>query len=185
MKSGRKIVDLTGKRFGRLTVIKLDSTNIEARWICLCRCGNQKIIRASQLKTGGTKSCGCLRLEKLQKRCWKGCGELSGTHWKSILNHAKDREIEVLITIKDAWDKFLKQDKKCSLTGLDIFLSKTFSSDRKSHLLPTTASLDRIDSSKPYTIDNIQWVHKTIQGMKMNMSQSDFISFCKHVAKHN
>lgn len=45
-----------------------------------------------------------------------------------------------------------------------------------------TASLDRIDSSKPYIIDNIQWVHKDINFMKRTYSHDYFIKLCKLVA---
>jgi hypothetical protein len=48
-----------------------------------------------------------------------------------------------------------------------------------------TASLDRIDSFKPYTDDNIQWVHKHINAMKLNHSEEYFIELCKIVANYN
>lgn len=53
--------DLTGQKFGELTVIKLDKDNQKkgAYWICQCSCGNIKSISASSLKDGKTKSCGC------------------------------------------------------------------------------------------------------------------------------
>ena len=60
-----KFVDLTGKRFGRLTVInrkKTDDTN-RTYWICKCDCGNTKTVEAYALKTGRTKSCGCLSVD--------------------------------------------------------------------------------------------------------------------------
>jgi len=44
-----------------------------------------------------------------------------------------------------------------------------------------TASLDRIDSTKNYTIDNIQWVHKDVNKMKMDFSQEYFIEMCRLV----
>ena len=61
--------------------------------------------------------------------------------------------------------------EKCSYTGLPLkFNSKTTMSDG-------TASIDRIDSSKDYTIDNIQWVHKKVNTIKMNLSENDFLYF--------
>ena len=47
----------------------------------------------------------------------------------------------------------------------------------------TTASLDRIDSSRGYDADNIQWVHKDINWMKQDFSQSEFIAYCRRVSK--
>jgi hypothetical protein len=49
----------------------------------------------------------------------------------------------------------------------------------------TTASLDRIDSSKGYVIDNVQWLHRDINMMKQRFSQEYFINICKHIAENN
>lgn len=58
------LIDLTGKRFGKLTVIGKDENSRpkKVRWICQCDCGSDpKSIQASNLKSGQTKSCGCIR----------------------------------------------------------------------------------------------------------------------------
>ena len=63
-KLGRKIIDLTGQRFGRLTVIEISEIkNHKTYWYCQCDCGNKIIVNSSNLKTGHTKSCGCLKYE--------------------------------------------------------------------------------------------------------------------------
>lgn len=65
-----KIKDLTGQKFGRLTVIKLDPNrgpSGQVKWICQCECGNQKSIIGSNLTKGLTLSCGCLHKEKSSK----------------------------------------------------------------------------------------------------------------------
>ena len=54
----------------------------------------------------------------------------------------------------------------------------------KADLKLQTASLDRIDSTKGYSKDNIQWVHKDINCMKMDFSQQYFIDLCVKVAKN-
>lgn len=56
--------DLTGQKFGRLTVIKkLDDKDGWTQFLCKCDCGNEKIANGSSLKYGMTKSCGCLHRE--------------------------------------------------------------------------------------------------------------------------
>ena len=67
---------------------------------------------------------------------------------------------------------FLKQNKKCALTGSELEIN-------------VTASVDRIDSKKGYTKDNVQWVHKKVNLMKGTMSQKDFIETCKSVVETN
>ncbi|WP_010623954.1 AP2 domain-containing protein [Companilactobacillus versmoldensis] len=65
-----KLIDLTGKRFGRLTVIERDyeyqkSKKINcACWKCICDCGNQKTVRSRSLMNGKTQSCGCIKNER-------------------------------------------------------------------------------------------------------------------------
>lgn len=62
-------IDLTGQRFGRLTVIERVDMPVKKgqrkriKWLCECDCGNTKIIDADSLKNGRTKSCGCLSRE--------------------------------------------------------------------------------------------------------------------------
>lgn len=57
------LIDLSGQRFSRLTVVNLHSLSKKTLWNCICICGQKCIIEAYSLKTGGTKSCGCLRSE--------------------------------------------------------------------------------------------------------------------------
>ena len=63
-----KFVDLTGKRFGRLTVIsRAENKSHDVRWNCICDCGKSTISHSYSLTSGRTKSCGCLSLEKMKK----------------------------------------------------------------------------------------------------------------------
>lgn len=72
--------DLTGKRFGRLTVVgrapdyhlPSDPWAIRTVWICQCDCGTTKNIMGANLTGGYTKSCGCLRSERARDRALAG-----------------------------------------------------------------------------------------------------------------
>lgn len=61
-----KFIDLTGKRFGKLIVIKKVENNKYNRiqWLCRCDCGNVTCLSSNALTTNNTKSCGCLKREK-------------------------------------------------------------------------------------------------------------------------
>lgn len=68
---GRPVIDLTGKKFGLLTVISLcdydhykNKGQIEKVWHCRCDCGSEIDVVGNILKNGGKKSCGCLRKQK-------------------------------------------------------------------------------------------------------------------------
>jgi hypothetical protein len=114
---------------------------------------------------------------------WKGYGGIGKRYWHSILKCAEKREILFTITIEDAWNQYLKQDGKCALTNVQLNLE---CDKHKGDFYWTemNASLDRIDSSKGYTIDNIQWVQKKINIIKNTLTQEEFIDLCKLVA-HN
>lgn len=66
-----KAIDLTGMKFGRLTVLERDMTKPIGHqkpvyWVCQCECGKIKVVRGANLKNGHTQSCGCLRIENLR-----------------------------------------------------------------------------------------------------------------------
>lgn len=64
-----KIKDLTGKKFGRLTVLKHCGSNKYGRslWLCQCECGNKKIILGNSLLSKLTISCGCYNTEIIKR----------------------------------------------------------------------------------------------------------------------
>lgn len=66
---GSKYIDLTGQRYGRLTVKKLIGKNEQGKyiWLCKCDCGNEKIVKTEYLRSGHTMSCGCYHKELVGK----------------------------------------------------------------------------------------------------------------------
>jgi hypothetical protein len=68
--------DLTGQKFGKLTVIKRVEDKVyekhkKSQFLCLCDCGNEIVVIGGKLTSGNTKSCGCLLKEVLMKRNYK------------------------------------------------------------------------------------------------------------------
>lgn len=58
-----KKYDLIGKTFGKLTVVDRSLTTKGKPWVCVCDCGNKKLVMSNRLLTGSVRSCGCLRSE--------------------------------------------------------------------------------------------------------------------------
>ena len=113
---------------------------------------------------------------------WKGSGDLSGDHWRRIQQGALSRNLELNITIDDAWNVYLQQNGKCAISGVDIMLrGQEIGISSKQVHEKTTASLDRIDSSKGYTIDNIQWIHKDLNQMKSDRPMETFLYWVKTI----
>lgn len=175
-----KNIDLSGKKFGKLTVIKrgpiLKCGN--TTWVCKeDETGIEKPVLTKHLKSGATKSFSFgFSVGKAHVQ-WNGHEKISGTYWGSIIRHATNRKLEFSITIEDGWNLYIKQNRKCALSGVDIYFGE-------SNACPYTASLDRIDSNKGYTLDNVQWVHTKVNIMKNKFDQTEFIDFCSKISKH-
>ena len=93
-----KGLDLTNKRFGRLTVIKYVETdkNRKKLWLCKCDCGNKKIVAASALRRGLTISCGCNKSEKLKKyNDSKVVNEINNTYgYLTVISRNTDKKYQ-------------------------------------------------------------------------------------------
>lgn len=165
---------LEGQQFGRLTVISETYMQGQRKWKCQCECGNFSYPTSTALLRGYSRSCGCYNQEVRKSKADK-IGEISKTFWVLFLRKAKTRNIDVKITRQDAWDKFLEQNRKCALTGIEL----TFSNCTRDY--SGTASIDRINSQKDYTLDNIQWVHKIVNIMKWDLDEKTFIEYCKAI----
>ena len=80
---GRKFIDLTGKKFGKLTALEPVGKNKrrEIMWLCQCDCGNQIVVSGYQMRRNHTKSCGCL--QKYLKWCLEHKDIVDGIHFSS------------------------------------------------------------------------------------------------------
>jgi len=170
---------LVGRRFKRWKVIgETRNKHGQLMWECQCDCGTIRPVMAHSLTSGMSTSCGCYALERISGPNgvqWKGHGEISGSIWVAMKCSAENRGLEFAIDIQYGWDLFLTQNRKCVYTGLDLF----FGTSRKRN-----ASLDRIDSNGHYVEGNVQWVHKTINIMKRDMSEKEFLEWCHLVTKY-
>lgn len=65
-----RLIDLTGQRFARLLVMERGENTArgKARWVCRCECGATTLVRASHLRSGQIRSCGCLNRERTRAR---------------------------------------------------------------------------------------------------------------------
>lgn len=178
MKRNMKFNDLTGKRFGKLVCIRQgEFCGNHRTWVCKCDCGKIHQSLSTNLLTGKIKSCGCLGSSNGKENVnWRGYEEISGVYWNGVLARAKFRKIPISISIKEAWDVYLRQKKSCALSGIPLSFSKC-----KKEKSKATASLDRIDSFRGYDTGNVQWVHKDINKMKMDLNQLYFLELCEKI----
>lgn len=104
--SNTNLEDLTGKRFGMLTVIermKRDTKLLTAFWKCQCDCGEITVVSATNLKSGNTKSCG--HKKKSNKRKYLGVYPLKSGRWKAIIRHNKKYvyQLNIFLFKKVTW----------------------------------------------------------------------------------
>lgn len=183
----RKIIDLTNKIFGNLTVLyRAGSTRSGGTsWLCRCNCGSEVVISSDHLTRSvhPVKSCGCVIKQRIGEKHpqWNGYGEISGSWWACHImrerNEKYRKRVPVEINKQYAWELFLKQERKCALSGIKLIISTDHHQN--------TASIDRIDNSKGYIEGNVQWVHKHVNFMKCQHSQQYFIDLCKKIARNN
>src|SRR5690606_20536198 len=97
-----------------------------------------------------------------------------------IVYRANSKGLELSITPEYLWDLFLNQNRKCAISGVELVFA-----DSHKNKTDSTASPDRIDPSKGYIEDNVQWVHKYVNSMRNNKSINDFIEWCKIISDFN
>lgn len=146
--------DLTGDVFGRLLVINYAETRDKgvAVWQCLCECGRLVDVPAAALRSGHTKSCGCLKLDKLRSRAAHGYAGKRVKRlyvcWQNMKSRAENPNnprhkyyFDKGITVCKSWQKF------------DVFKQWAITNGYNDDLV-----LDRIDSDRGYSPKNCRWV---------------------------
>lgn len=175
---GWKLVEKTSQR--------CDTYRREHLYRAICpSCNKESLRTVRSLKTlekrlqKGVKYRGCSNCFICQTASYTKHGRhVSSDYMRQIARSAKKRGIEFKITIEELDDLFDKQGHLCALSGIPIVLTRRISEQRN---LPNTASLDRIDSSKGYEIDNVQWVSKNINLAKLKHTNEQFVEMCRLV----
>ena len=128
----RKREDLTGRKFGKLTVVRYDKTDPhgETFWFCKCDCGNPNLVsvRRQSLMTGSTSSCGCLRHEH---------EDLTGQRFNRLTAigfAGRDRENKALWrcrcdcgneTVVDGWNLKSGHVKSCGCFNTELLVNRS------------------------------------------------------------
>lgn len=140
-----------------------------------CDCGNYRWMSAYEFYNP-TKAPQCINCAAKQRgkelQIKNGMvGELAINKYNKLQRTAETRNIEFLVSKEYLWSLYETQNKKCAITRDDIPKIED-------------ASLDRIDSSKPYIEGNVQWVTKQANLSKHVMSMNELFVFCKKVLNH-
>ncbi len=176
------LIDLTGDKYGRLTVIKI-APRVKGRgveWVCRCDCGNEAVVRSSSLRQGNTRSCGCLAREMLVERNFKHGKARRGKKtrlygiWVRMRQRCNDPNTDDYegyggrgIKVCDEWDDFL------------AFQNWAHSNGYKNKL-----TIERIDNDGDYEPNNCKWI--CLEKQARNKRNNHFIEFngvCRTLAE--
>lgn len=172
---GRKLKDLTGQKFWRLTVIQyLGRQHHSSLWLCECECGTRANVQSGALKNGDIKSCGCWQRDRMRGLNFKH-GERGGLLRKTVTAEYK------------CWSSMLDRCYRPATRGYEwyggrgikvcpewtgnfaAFLRDVGRKPSRRH------SLDRVDSNGNYEPGNVRWA--THKQQARNRSNNRVVEF--------
>lgn len=172
--------NLAGQIFGRLKVIRRkinNSGNKKVKWICTCVCGNKTTASTNNLTSGNTKSCGCMRLDNLRLRFYKGKDAAVNSIFTEYRSGAKESLREFRLT-KPELEWLISQ--RCYYCGDPPSNERTTQGGYK--LMYN--GIDRINNDLGYDKNNVVPACKRCNFMKSNLSKKEFILHVNQIAKH-
>ena len=168
-----RVTDLSGMKFGRLTVIERGETYISPRgykspsWKCLCDCGNTLTVRGTSLRNGSTKSCGCAlkdwsadRREKTGELCREKFQKHGGTGsrlyrtWDNMKRRCNNPKIKDYTNYGGRGIAVCQEWQHSFEAFRDWALANGYRDD---------LTIDRRDNDGNYCPDNCKWVDRQTQ----------------------
>lgn len=173
-----KVHDITGQRFGRLTVIGRAGSNARGRamWLCFCDCGRSLVVCGNALLRGNTRSCGCLA-----KDTESACGKKRAIH-----GHCHERLFHVWVNMRARCRSPQHQAyKNYGARGIfvcpewdasyEAFRSWAYANGYQENAPRGACTLDRIDNDGPYCPENCRWISMSKQ--RANQRRSMLVTY--------
>lgn len=183
------VKDLTGQKFGKLTVISEAFRKKNVYWKCLCDCGNESIVLGVSLRNSHTTSCGCAKADAAFKTART---RLSKNPVLSSANHVfgnyKDGNLQ--------FSQFLeKSQQPCHYCGCDHKKSNIYNRYNRKRKMGTTLNsledgnfyyngLDRIDNTRAHDFDNVVPCCKWCNSAKLTKTTDEFIEWIENLYNH-
>lgn len=153
-----RLIERRGERHGRLLVVRYSGTSRSGpRWLCRCECGTETIVIGTNLKSGHTKSCGCLHQDRQYSTHGRTRGaKMTGVYsvWRSMITRCTNSNVR-------SWRQY---------GGRGIRVCDRWRTDYSAFELdmgprPSGTSLDRIDVNGHYEPSNCRWASRDTQSL--------------------
>jgi hypothetical protein len=167
------------EKINNLTILKFNNFDKRHRkyYLCKCDCGVKKIIHGSAIRSGNTKSCGCLSTIARKKTRLPNDKAVINQIILGYKRHAKDRRIEWSLTFADVVNLI---SKNCNYCGINPSNKKV----TKNHNGFLYSGIDRVDSSIGYIVNNSVACCNQCNKSKLALSKKDFLNWVTRVYKH-
>lgn len=165
---------LTNQQFGKLTVLQqAKSRNNQTWWHCLCACGTSTLVSGVHLKTGNTKSCGCLRNQ--DRTLPTGVARLRA-HFSTYRHSARIRKHTFSLSFEQFMDLVQKPCHYCGQEPQLLPLVPRQNGTSRAN------GIDRKDNSIGYTLDNSLPCCSVCNHAKHTMDYTMFMDWLGRVA---
>lgn len=180
------LIDITGYRFGRLVVLSREGSDKDhhATWQCLCDCGNTLTVSGHSLRSGNTRSCGCL-MRDTSARIAQENARHNGSHsrlyavWNSMrqrCSNPKHKYFRIYggrgIKVCDEW-----------ANDFERFRSWALSSGYDPEAKRGQCTIDRIDGDGDYCPGNCRWVSVKVQNN--NRHKKGWLNDADHIGQNS
>lgn len=170
------IKDLTGQRFGRLVAVSQagKANNGNAKWLCKCDCGGEKVVASWGLKSGQTQSCGCIKREQNTEMFATHGDSRKGNRtrlyniWAGMKNRCYNKRSAEL------YGKYGKRGISVCNEWRESYTA--FREWALSNGYNDSLTIDRIDPSGDYCPENCRWA--TQKQQQNNRTNNHYITFC-------
>lgn len=171
-----KIIDLTGQKFGKLTVIGIAQKHPyktkEKVWKCQCECGNTAFVRGYSLRSGITRSCGCLSIETITQRSYgNDYGKTHGLAASRIYKNYYAMRARCYNPKNQNYSRYGGKGIKICDEWLNSF--EAFYQWAINNGYADNKTIDRINPDGDYTPENCRFADASIQGFNRHTQSNN------------
>jgi hypothetical protein len=174
---GMNVIDETGKRYGKLTVLARaeNAKHGQVQWLCRCDCGNEAVVRGTCLRRRrGTKTCGCHHQDQILPNGLAAQRKLLYVY----KTNAKKRDLEWSLTDDEFYGLTREPCHYCGAPPMQVQKTQATSDDYVYN------GVDRLDNAMGYVVGNVVPCCGVCNRMKMAMSDKEFLDMIERIYEH-